>query len=413
MPAQELPRGWRTVKFGDVVRQIKDRVDPETSGVERYVAGEHLDTDDLRIRRWGTIGDGYLGPAFHMRFKPGQVLYGSRRTYLRKVAVAEFDGICANTTFVVEPSTPRLLPEYLPLVMTTEAFHAHSVEQSRGSVNPYINFRDLEWYKFPLPPIEQQSAIVEALAVAAHQILAHERVVEASTTLLGATAASRLFGVTAGTAPTDELDQAPLPVGWVYKRAEEVCDAPVVSGITPKGGEVGASPGCPFIKVGNLRFDGSLEFSDHDAFLNPTAFGSTRSLHVRPGDVLTNIVGPPLGKVSIVPPELPAALINQAIVRFRPADDVWRTWLASYLMTPQVKGWLLAKSKKTSGQRNINASTCASLPIPVPTEGEMLEIVELLDAVKRLRDAARSAHTRSRHLHRMLQHGVMEGSVGV
>lgn len=79
-------QGWRQVKFGDVVRQVKERVDPETSGLERYVAGDHMDTDDLRIRRWGEIGSGYLGPAFHMRFRPGQVLYGSRRTYLRKVA---------------------------------------------------------------------------------------------------------------------------------------------------------------------------------------------------------------------------------------------------------------------------------------------------------------------------------------
>jgi type I restriction enzyme, S subunit len=86
------------VKFGDVVRQVKDKVDPKDSGLERYVAGEHMETDNLHIRRWGTIGDGYLGPAFHMRFKPGQVLYGSRRTYLRKVAVAEFEGITANTT---------------------------------------------------------------------------------------------------------------------------------------------------------------------------------------------------------------------------------------------------------------------------------------------------------------------------
>ena len=105
-------QGWRQVKFGDVVRQVKERVDPETSGLERYVAGDHMDTDDLRIRRWGEIGSGYLGPAFHMRFRPGQVLYGSRRTYLRKVAVADFDGICANTTFVIEPKdAEELLPE--------------------------------------------------------------------------------------------------------------------------------------------------------------------------------------------------------------------------------------------------------------------------------------------------------------
>src|SRR6056297_1915116 len=124
--------GWTTVAFGDVVRQVKDKVDPEESGLERYVAGEHMDTDDLRIRRWGEIGEGYLGPAFHMRFKPGHVLYGSRRTYLRKVAVADFEGITANTTYVLESVDPNvLMPGLLPFIMQTEAFHAHSIARSK------------------------------------------------------------------------------------------------------------------------------------------------------------------------------------------------------------------------------------------------------------------------------------------
>jgi type I restriction enzyme S subunit len=160
-----LKKGWTRVAFGDVVRQVRDHVDPENTDLERYVAGEHMETDDLRIRRWGTIGDGYLGPAFHMRFKPGHVLYGSRRTYLRKVAVADFEGITANTTFVIETKDPKvLLPELLPFIMQTESFHAHSIKESKGSVNPYINFSDLTWYEFALPPLEEQRRIAEVLS---------------------------------------------------------------------------------------------------------------------------------------------------------------------------------------------------------------------------------------------------------
>src|SRR5436309_3100646 len=135
----ELKRGWRIVRFGDVVRNVQVNVNPEESGLERYVAGEHMETDNLHIKRWGTIGDGYLGPAFHQKFVKGQVLYGSRRTYLRKVAVAEFDGICANTTFVLESNEDELLQDLLPFIMQTEAFTQHSIDQSKGSVNPYIN----------------------------------------------------------------------------------------------------------------------------------------------------------------------------------------------------------------------------------------------------------------------------------
>jgi type I restriction enzyme S subunit len=153
---------WSRVKFGDVARKVMKKVDPEDGTVTRYVAGEHMDTDELRIIRWGTVGDGYLGPAFNVGFQPGQVLYGSRRTYLRKVALADFDGVCANTTFVIESSDASvLLPSFLPLVMRTEEFHAHSISESKGSVNPYINWPDIAKFEFMLPPLEQQKRIAE------------------------------------------------------------------------------------------------------------------------------------------------------------------------------------------------------------------------------------------------------------
>lgn len=173
--SKNLKPGWRRVKFGDVVRQVKDKVDPETSGLERYVAGEHMDTDDLRIRRWGEIGSGYLGPAFHMRFKPGQVLYGSRRTYLRKVAVADFEGVCANTTFVLEPKDQEIiLPAFLPFLMQTEAFNAFSVKNSKGSVNPYINFSDLAKFEFALPSRAEQARLIEMLLATEQVKSSHE-----------------------------------------------------------------------------------------------------------------------------------------------------------------------------------------------------------------------------------------------
>lgn len=157
--------GWATVAFGDVVRHVRDRVDPKESGLERYIAGEHMDTDELRVHRWGEIGDDYIGPAFHMRFKPGQVLYGSRRTYLRKVALPDFEGITANTTYVLEPEDPEvLLPELLPFIMQSETFQSHSRRESKGSVNPYVNFSDLAWYEFALPPPGEQKRIVQALS---------------------------------------------------------------------------------------------------------------------------------------------------------------------------------------------------------------------------------------------------------
>lgn len=169
-----LPNGWHLVKFGDYVRKVNTRVDLENSTISRYVAGEHMDTDNLRITRWGIVGDGYLGPAFTTRFAPGQVLYGSRRTYLRKVALADFEGICANTTFVLEPKSEKLLNDFLPHVMSTGSFHSYSISKSKGSVNPYINFVDLKDYEFMLPPIAEQHRIVSLVSAIDNAISKHE-----------------------------------------------------------------------------------------------------------------------------------------------------------------------------------------------------------------------------------------------
>ncbi|MEW1962747.1 hypothetical protein AB0269_09830 [Microbacterium sp. NPDC077644] len=155
---------WRRVRLGDVAAASKEKVDPGDGSVDRYIAGEHMDTDDLKLHRWGDPDEVDLGPAFHRRFRPGQVLYGSRRTYLRKVAVAEFDGVCANTTFVVETSAADVLAqEFLPFIMTSEPFHAFAIAESKGSVNPYVNWSDIARYEFDLPPLDAQKRITDVL----------------------------------------------------------------------------------------------------------------------------------------------------------------------------------------------------------------------------------------------------------
>lgn len=154
---------WKRVRFGDVVRMLKEQVDPVAEGVERYVAGEHMETENVHIRKWGNVGEGYLGPAFIRRFRKGQVLYGSRRTYLKKVAVAEWDGVTANTTFVLEAVEGKLLQELLPWLMLSSRFTKHSIQESKGSTNPYINFPDIAKFEFDLPPFDQQRRIAEIL----------------------------------------------------------------------------------------------------------------------------------------------------------------------------------------------------------------------------------------------------------
>jgi type I restriction enzyme S subunit len=170
---------WKRVALRDVVRHITDRVDAQTSGLKRFLAGEHIPSASLAITSWGVVGKDPIGPMFYKRFEPGHVLYVSRRTYLRKVSVPDFDGITGEKTFVLETIDPSaLLQEFLPFVLSAERFHAYALANSRGSVNPYLNWGELADYQFALPPVDAQKRIADLLWAIEHHKRALAKTVE-------------------------------------------------------------------------------------------------------------------------------------------------------------------------------------------------------------------------------------------
>jgi len=153
---------WTKVKFGDVVRNANSvERDPKKAGIERIVGLEHLDPGDLHIHRWN---DPENGTSFSRKFVPGQTLFGKRRAYQRKVAFAEFEGICSGDILTFEPVDPeKLLPELLPFICQSEPFLDHALGTSAGSLSPRTSWKALSSYEFSLPPIKEQKRIAELL----------------------------------------------------------------------------------------------------------------------------------------------------------------------------------------------------------------------------------------------------------
>ncbi|MBW6167621.1 restriction endonuclease subunit S [Pseudomonas aeruginosa] len=363
-------QGWRQVKFGDVVRQVKERVDPETSGLERYVAGDHMDTDDLRIRRWGEIGSGYLGPAFHMRFQPGQVLYGSRRTYLRKVAVADFDGICANTTFVIEPkNAEELLPEFLPFLMQTDAFNEFSVKNSKGSVNPYINFSDLARFEFALPLLEEQRRLVLMLSALEENLVALDSALASATGLQF----SRL-----------EYAFDSIPDGCLHP-VEKLVVTPPRNGLSPK---VNADErGYPTLSISAVR-DGCIVTEGNIKYAEVTDDQAT-AFALKKDDVLVvrgngnKLLTGKCGLVDTVPqgcfyPDLLIRLqFDSKIIRPRFAALQWNT--------PSTHKRLISRAKSTNGIWKINGGDIRQHTLKVPPIEEQDTLLEEIGAIREAR----------------------------
>lgn len=157
--------GWVRVRFDQIATQITDRVDnPAEAGVERYVGLEHLDPDSLRIRRWGEPTD---VESTKLRFQPGDIIFGKRRVYQRKVALADFEGICSAHAMVLRAKPGAVLSEFLPFFMQSDLFMERALSISVGSLSPTINWKALAAEEFLLPPIQEQARLVELFAALA------------------------------------------------------------------------------------------------------------------------------------------------------------------------------------------------------------------------------------------------------
>lgn len=347
---------WRRVSLGAVAAASKEKVDPSDGTVDRFVAGEHMDSDDLRIHRWGNAHETDLGPAFHRRFRPGQVLYGSRRTYLRKVAVADFDGVCANTTFVVESKDSRsLLQEFLPFVMSSEPFHAFAVAESKGSVNPYVNWSDIERFEFGLPPLAEQKRIADLLWA----IERHRQQTSALRAQLEATADEVfrrvLTKMHAETKPLPELVDE-MTVGVVVKPTQYYTNDP---------------DGVPALRGMNVR-PGGFELSDLVRF-KPASAASLPKSTLRRGDVVIVRTGRP-GDAAVVTAETAGFNCIDLIIA-RPGANLVAQFLADFLNSAYGREQIARLSAGTA-QQHFNVGALKKLRLPALPIDDQQRIVD-------------------------------------
>ncbi len=170
-----LKPGWKVWRFDQIATNVNVRIDnPSESGMEHYVGLEHLDPDSLRIRRWGSPDD---VQATKLVFKKGDIIFGRRRAYQRKLGVAEFDGICSAHAMVLRAKPDVVLPEFLPFFMQSDLFMNRAVEISVGSLSPTINWKTLAIQEFALPPLEEQRKAAEALELFDEQSGAFESLI--------------------------------------------------------------------------------------------------------------------------------------------------------------------------------------------------------------------------------------------
>lgn len=345
---RKITKGWRRVKFGDVVRLSKERCsDPVADGIERFVGLEHIQPGDLRIRSWGDIG---TGTTFTSRIRPGQVLFGKRRAYQRKVAVADFSAVCSGDIYVFEVADPKVLvPELLPFVCHSDAFFEHAVGTSAGSLSPRTNWSSLAAYEFSLPPVEQQRSIAECLVACAANVEALRGLLVAATSVVSSFRDDHFRGL-----PRSAL-------GTLSSAVESSAYGPRFS-----ADNYSAQGNVRSIRTTDMPAFGTLTLDTAPAAVVPPEIATQHRL--REGDFLISRTGFTSGRAAVFRRAdastvfIPAAFLVRLRLDTRKLEP---EYLLEYIQSTE--GWEMIRGlQRGTQQLNISASGLVARTVPIP-----------------------------------------------
>ena len=152
-----------TYRFDEIAINSTKKKKPTEEDKAHYIGLEHIDPGCFNIVRWGSdvvpTGDKLL-------MQKGDVLFGKRRAYQRKVGIAPFDGIFSAHGMVLRPNTKIIDTNYFPFFISSDRFMETAVRISVGGLSPTINWKDLAKQEFDLPSLEEQKVLAEKLWVA-------------------------------------------------------------------------------------------------------------------------------------------------------------------------------------------------------------------------------------------------------
>ena len=164
-------------RFDQIAYNSTEKKQPEDSDRAHYIGLEHLDSGCFEITRWGSD----ITPAGEkLIMHKGDILFGKRRAYQRKVGIAPFDGIFSAHGMVLRPKEDVIDKDYFPFFISSDQFMERAVRISVGGLSPTINWKDLREQVFDLPSLAEQRELAQKLW-AAYQLK------ESYKTLLAAT----------------------------------------------------------------------------------------------------------------------------------------------------------------------------------------------------------------------------------
>ncbi|WP_300524374.1 restriction endonuclease subunit S [Alcanivorax sp.] len=362
-----LKTGWKKWRFDQIATNVNVRIDnPSESGMEYYVGLEHLDSDSLKIRRWGSPDD---VAATKLVFQKGDIIFGRRRAYQRKLGVAEFDGICSAHALVLRANPDVVLPEFLPFFMQSDLFMNRAVEISVGSLSPTINWKTLAVQKFALPPMEEQQRLLDLYRAIEKNLIALGAACEAAVTLENSKLETALDSIS---------DERFLPVLKLVSSGPR-------NGLSPKVNS--GKKGYPTLSIGAVR-GGQITAKGNTKYAEITK-EQAEKFALKKDDVLIvrgNGNKQLTGKCGIVGTVPKGCFYPDLLIRLQFDEEIIRPKFASLQWNaPRTHQRLVSRAKSTNGIWKINGKDISQHTLKVPSIEEQDTLLEEIKTIQQAR----------------------------
>lgn len=367
-----LPAGWKWVKLSEVNSTISDgdhQAPPKaTSGVPFIVISNIIDNrPDFTTTRY--VPRSYYDELKENRKpKPGDLLYTVTGSYGIPALVDGQQEFCFQRHIALLRPNQLINRSFLFYCLLSPDVYNQATAVATGTAQLTVPLSGLRNILIPLPPLAEQLRLVGRIEELFSEIDAGVREAEAALGKLKTYRQAVLHHY------LSNGDWERVRIGDVIKT--------INNGYTPKNDKMSDGAGdVQFLKVYNLTHNGSLNHTKNPVFISRETHEKELKRSITyPGDVLINIVGPPLGKVSLVPPIANEFNINQAVVLFRPNERVDGHFLSYFLQSPKTVSWLESTSNTTAGQHNIKVSTCREIMFPLVSMEEQTRIVAEIES---------------------------------
>ena len=369
MTNKQLPNNWAVTNLKNVVSPTKGK---KPIRLENSSFAESVPYIDIKALELNQINQ-YADIKSSKLFSKGDIAIvwdGARSGWVAKA----HNGAIGSTLCALTPI--KIDSTYLYYYLLSKYSLINS--RPKGVGIPHVDPNFLWSLEIPLPPIAEQKRIANKLDTLFGQVSIIQKALEHIPELIKNFRQQVLtFAVTGKL--TEEWRKGKNLTKWKAELASECCEK-VQSGGTPKGGKFEES-GIPFLKVYNIVHN-TIDFISNPQYVSRDIHSSQIKKSISyPGDVIMNIVGPPLNKVAIIPNTYAEWNINQAITLFRPKDYLNNKFLYYFFCEGTPVNRLVNQTRGVVGQINISLTQCRNFLIPIPPIQEQREIVKIIDSL--------------------------------